>query len=91
MTERTDMIHDSTNFLTDIEVGVHHAIVTIHKIDIALHHYTYIILHLFYTYTDITPTLITTIEDDFRRFIILFAVTDVKYNILGTPFSEEYM
>ena len=37
----------------------------------------------------ITITLNTTIEDDSRQFIIPFAVADIKYNILGTPFFEE--
>ena len=32
----------------------------------------------------------TTIEDDSRQFIIPFVVADIKYNILGTPFFEEY-
>ena len=34
-------------------------------------------------------TLNTTIEDDSRQFTIPFAVADIKYNILGTPFFEE--
>ena len=37
----------------------------------------------------ITITLNTTIEDDSRQFLIPFAVADIKYNILGTPFFEE--
>ena len=37
----------------------------------------------------ITITLNTTIEDDSRQFTIPFAVADIKYNILGTPFFEE--
>ena len=37
----------------------------------------------------ITITLNTTIEDDSRQFTIPFAVADIKYNILGTPFVEE--
>ena len=37
----------------------------------------------------ITITLNTTIEDDSRQFTILFAVADIKFNILGTPFFEE--
>ena len=37
----------------------------------------------------ITITLNTTIEDNSRQFIIPFAVADIKYNILGTPFFEE--
>ena len=38
-----------------------------------------------------TVTLNTTIEDDSRQFTIPFAVADIKYNILGTPFFEEYI
>ena len=34
-------------------------------------------------------TLNTTIEDDSRQYTIPFAVADIKYNILGTPFFEE--
>ena len=37
----------------------------------------------------VTITLNTTIEDDSRQFTIPFAVADIKYNILGTPFFEE--
>ena len=37
----------------------------------------------------ITITLNTTIEDNSRQFTIPFAVADIKYNILGTPFFEE--
>ena len=37
----------------------------------------------------ITITLNTTIEDDSRQFTRPFAVADIKYNILGTPFFEE--
>ena len=37
----------------------------------------------------VTITLNTTIEDDSRQFTIPFAVDDIKYNILGTPFFEE--
>ena len=37
----------------------------------------------------VTITLNTTIEDDSRHFTIPFAVADIKYNILGTPFFEE--
>ena len=37
----------------------------------------------------VTITLKTTIEDDSRQFTIPFAVADIKYNILGTPFFEE--
>ena len=37
----------------------------------------------------VTLTLNTTIEDESRQFIIPFAVADIKYNILGTPFFEE--
>ena len=31
------------------------------------------------------------IEDNSRQFTIPFAVADMKYNILGTPFFEEYI
>ena len=37
----------------------------------------------------VTITLNTTIEDDSRQFTIPFAVADIKYNILGTPFFDE--
>ena len=37
----------------------------------------------------VTITLNTAIEDDFRQFAIPFAVADMKYNFLGTPFFEE--
>ena len=37
----------------------------------------------------VTITLNTTIENDSRQFTIPFAVADIKYNILGTPFFEE--
>ena len=37
----------------------------------------------------VTITLNTTIEDDSRQFTVPFAVADIKYNILGTPFFEE--
>ena len=37
----------------------------------------------------VTITLNTTIEDDSRHFTIPFAVADIKYNTLGTPFFEE--
>ena len=37
----------------------------------------------------VTFTLNTTLEDDSRQFIIPFAVADIKYNTLGTPFFEE--
>ena len=36
----------------------------------------------------ITITLNTTIENNSRQFTIPFAVADIKYNILGTPFFE---
>ena len=36
-----------------------------------------------------TITFNTTIEDYCRQFTIHFAVADIKYNILGTPFFEE--
>ena len=36
-----------------------------------------------------TITLNTTIDDNSRQFTIPFAVADIKYNILGTPFFEE--
>ena len=31
----------------------------------------------------------TTIDDNSRYFSVLFAVADIKYNILGTPFFED--
>ena len=37
----------------------------------------------------ITITLNTTIEDDSRQFTKPFAVADIKYNILSTPFFEK--
>ena len=37
----------------------------------------------------VTVTLNTTIEEDSRQFTIPFAVADIKYKILGTPFFEE--
>ena len=37
----------------------------------------------------VTLTLNTTIEDDSRQFTIPFAVADIKYCIIGTPFFEE--
>ena len=37
----------------------------------------------------VTVTLNTTIEDDSRQFKLPFAIADIKYNILGTPFFEE--
>ena len=37
----------------------------------------------------VTITLNTTIEDDSREFILPFAVADIKYNTLGTPFFGE--
>ena len=37
----------------------------------------------------VTNTLNTSIEDDSRQFTILFAVADIEYNILGTPFFRE--
>ena len=39
----------------------------------------------------VTIILNTTIEDNSRQFTIPFAVADIKYNILGTPFFEEYI
>ena len=39
----------------------------------------------------VTVTLNTTIEDDSRQFTILFAVADMKYEILGKLFFEEYL
>ena len=39
----------------------------------------------------ITATLNTSIEQTSRQFIIPFAVADIKSNILGNPFSEEYI
>ena len=38
----------------------------------------------------VTVTWNITIEDDSRQFAKPFAVADIKHNILGTPFSEEY-
>ena len=37
----------------------------------------------------VTITLNSSIEDDSRQFTTPFAVADIKYNILGTPFFEE--
>ena len=37
----------------------------------------------------VTITLNTSKEDDSRQFTIPFAVADIKYKILGTPFFEE--
>ena len=37
----------------------------------------------------VTFTINTTIENYSRHFTIPFAVADIKYNILGTPFFEE--
>ena len=37
----------------------------------------------------VTITLFTTIEDDSRHFTIPFAVPDIKYSVLSTPFFEE--
>ena len=37
----------------------------------------------------VTIILNTTIEDDSRQLTKHFAVADLKYNILGTPFFEE--
>ena len=39
----------------------------------------------------ITAILKTAIEHTSRQFIIPFAVADIKYNLLGTPFFEEYI
>ena len=39
----------------------------------------------------ITVTSNTAIEDDSRQFTIPFAVADMKYNFLGTPFFEDYI
>ena len=39
----------------------------------------------------ITATLNTSIEKTSRQFIITFAVTDIKYNILGSSFFDEYI
>ena len=33
----------------------------------------------------------TTIDDNSRQFIIPFAVADLKYNVLGSPFFQEYI
>ena len=37
----------------------------------------------------VTLTLNTSKEDDYRQFIIPFAVTDIKCSTLGAPFTEE--
>ena len=39
----------------------------------------------------VTILLNTSIEDNSRLFTIPIAVADIKYNILGTPFFEEYI
>ena len=39
----------------------------------------------------VTITLNTTMEDDSRQFTKPSAVADKKYNILGTPFFEEFL
>ena len=39
----------------------------------------------------ITATLNTPIKQTSRQFIIPFAVADIEYNILGTPFFQEYI
>ena len=39
----------------------------------------------------LTTTINTTIEETSRQFIIPFALAYIKYNILGTPFFEEYI
>ena len=39
----------------------------------------------------ITVTSNTTIENDSRQFSIPFAIADIKYNILGAPFFEDYL
>ena len=39
----------------------------------------------------ITVTCYTSISETSRHFTIPFAVTDIKYNILRTPFFEEHI
>ena len=39
----------------------------------------------------VTLTIIATIEVDSRHFIMPFAVADIKYDLLGTPFSGDYI
>ena len=39
----------------------------------------------------ITTTLYTSIKQTSRQFLIPFAVSDIKYNIHGTPFFEEFI
>ena len=39
----------------------------------------------------VTLTLNTTFDDISHQFIIPFAVADIKYNILATPFAEEHI
>ena len=40
---------------------------------------------------NITLTCHTSIDNKARTFVIPFVVTNVKYNILGTPFFEQYV
>ena len=39
----------------------------------------------------VTVTLNTSIEHNFRQFLIPFADADIKINILGIPFFEDYI
>ena len=39
----------------------------------------------------VTILLNTSIEDNSRQFTTPFAVADIKYNVFGTPFFEEYI
>ena len=39
----------------------------------------------------VTTTLDTSMEQTSRQFVIPFAVADIKYIFLGTPFFEEYI
>ena len=39
----------------------------------------------------VNETLNTTIEEDSRQFTIPFAVADIEYSTLGSPFFEEYI
>ena len=41
--------------------------------------------------THVTLTCHTTIDNNSRTFIMPFAVANIKYNILGTPFFEQHI
>ena len=61
------------------DVGPNHASKTLtvaNQTEVPILHYANIILN-------------TTIEDSSRYFTVSFAVADIKYNILGTPFFED--